>query len=1150
MLDLRKIWAIAQVERRNTRRLVRYWVFLSIAYLFGLGAYFYYSALHALFSSMSASAGMIGPRYLMGAIGLYYLTGFVLGIVFLGFDVRARDVRDGIVEVLDARPVTNLELIGGRFIALFLSAWIPIVVLVLMIQGLGWLLPLLGSPVGRTVQPLSLFNFVFYMAVPAITFAIGLVFLVTLLVRHRLIAALVTVAAVVGLYWALFTVAGPNLNFFDYLGSAQQEFPSDIVPSVSLPGGFLHRFGFLVLGLGLVGFAAVIHPRLDGRDRVRPALGSAGLVAVGLAAILVVVMQKSSRVATLEQWQSAHAARADEPVADILSIDGSIKIDPGRQLNVELQIDLAAPPDESLRSVLMTLNPGLEIEQVTSSDGRMLAFDFTDGLLDLELDRPLNPGERLSLNLAYRGYPDTEFGYLDSVIAPETMNLNEAQVVLLGYQRGLFDRRYVALTPGLRWLPASGVDVGRDDPRNRRVDYFSIQLEVEVPPTWLAAAAGKREDLGAGADSARFRFAPKIQVPEFALMASEFESFATEIRGIRFEVLVDPKHDDNFEVLADARGEVEDWVAERLEAAANAGLDYPFDAFSVVEVPNTLRSFEGGWRLDSALAPPGMMLLRETSFPTARFDFDLITRDYDQDGGKPRIDRNRLVSFFSNDFSGGNIFAGAARSFFAHRTSAFGPDAIALDFVLEELSTLLVSGRRSYFSAHLFTNINQAVNSIVSSLQGQAVGTISDAVLTARTAQTDVWNTVLEVPLAGIDPWDDPQRTIDMLALKGGDMAEAMRDTLGSDGAAELLALLLERYAGNTFSLADLIASADVVSEDLRPLLTDWISETGLPGFVVRGVEQYRLPDDESGNARYQLLVRLSNDESVVGFTRLNWIVAGAADRGGVNVSLGSGGLNAQVYSSEAMTSDPIRIAGRSAIELGAVLSEPVVRVRVQPYLSLNREGFLAGELDPGAIPDRTMEAFEGVREIPFNFAAPERIVADDLDEDFSIITEEGEDTLRLSSRSSVALDLDQGLPNATGIAPGQWSRGTRPTAWGRYRHTYAYIGAGDGRSRAVLPVEIPSAGLWELEIHDAAVFTNFRGTLQLAIVSANGREAVSFDSTLASSGWNLVGEFRLPAGEVSVEISDQTDGRMVIADAIAWSPVGTQLQAQESASQ
>jgi ABC-type transport system involved in multi-copper enzyme maturation permease subunit len=153
------------MERRHTRRLARYWVFLSIAYLFGVGGYVYYSVLHALFSSLSASVGMIGPRYLISAIALYYLTGFVLGIVFLGFDVRARDIREGIVEVLDARPLTNLELVTGRFVALFLSAWIPIVVLVLLIETLGVLLPLLGSPIGATVEPLSLVTFAIFMAV-------------------------------------------------------------------------------------------------------------------------------------------------------------------------------------------------------------------------------------------------------------------------------------------------------------------------------------------------------------------------------------------------------------------------------------------------------------------------------------------------------------------------------------------------------------------------------------------------------------------------------------------------------------------------------------------------------------------------------------------------------------------------------------------------------------------------------------------------------------------------------------------------------------------------------------------------------------------------------------------------------------------------
>src|SRR5690606_8717722 len=132
--------------------------------------------LHALFSSVSATVGMIGPRYLMGAIALYYLTGFVLGFVFLGFAVRARDIREGIVEVLDSRPLTNLELILGRFVALFLAGWVPIVVMAILIQGLGWLLPLLGSPIGRTVEPLSLVNFVGPMAVPAIAFAIASVF--------------------------------------------------------------------------------------------------------------------------------------------------------------------------------------------------------------------------------------------------------------------------------------------------------------------------------------------------------------------------------------------------------------------------------------------------------------------------------------------------------------------------------------------------------------------------------------------------------------------------------------------------------------------------------------------------------------------------------------------------------------------------------------------------------------------------------------------------------------------------------------------------------------------------------------------------------------------------------------------------------------
>lgn len=1149
MVNFNNIWAVARMERRQTRRLARYWVFLAIAYFFGIAGYVYYSVLHALFSSLSASVGMIGPRYLMGAIALYYLVGFVLGIVFLGFDVRARDIREGIVEVLDARPLTNFELVTGRAVALFLSGWIPIVVLVVLIQSLGFLLPLLGSPIGSTVEPLSLVNFAVFMAVPGLVFAIGLVFVITLLVRHRLIAALLAIAGIVSLVWFMFNVPGPVAGALDFLGVAQVTLPSDFVSGLLVPGGWWHRVGFLAIGLGLVGIAAAIHPRLDARKSWTPVASSVALVVVGAASIAFVVQTRLSDAANIERWRAVHEARISEPVADIVAIEGTVSIDPGRNLTADLVVELQAPAEQSLRSVLLTLNPGLRVDEVTTADGSALATEHADGLLEIALARALAPGERTSLRLRYGGRPNTDFGYLDSTLKVEALTANEQQIGLLGYQRGLFDRRYVALVPGIRWLPAAGVDVGRDDARTRRTDYFRIALDVELPSTWLAAGPGKRQTVGSAGDRTTFRFAPQPAVPEVALMAAEFKSFATEIDGITFEVLVHPDHDRNFEVLADARAEVEQWVAERLELARDAGLTYPFDGFTAVEVPITLRSYKGGWRLDTALAPPAMMLLRETGFPTSRFDFDVIgvfvagSRNYDQEGGKPRIDRDRLVNFFANDLSGGNILAGAARSFFTHRTSAAGPEGIALDFVLEDLATLLISGRRSYFSAHMFTNLNQAVTAVMNNLQGATA--ISDAVIRSQTLRNDVWDAALETPLSAIDPRDDPQRALDTLALKGGKLAEVIRDRLGPDAIGRLLARLVDDHAGGSFSLADFVAASNSVSPDLGPLVEEWIGTTALPGFVVRSMEQYRLPDDDNGATRYQLLVRLANEEPVVGFARVSWAVPGRAGGGGGGPVLVESGQPAGPVNANPVInrSDAIRFEGRSAGEFGVVLSVPAINVRILPYLSLNRDDFVAGVLPTGEPPLRDVEPFEGSRVIDFELGRDARIVADDLDEGFAIVADAGADDFRLGQENGADEDLDQGLPIATAPLPSRWSRRNGPAAWGRYRHTFVSVRAGVGTARAVLPATLPTAGTWELEIHLPPFLLNFanaNSTWSFEIVSADGRETVEYDASAATQGWNLVGEYRLPAGEVRVEISDRADGGLIIADAVAWTPVRT----------
>ena len=96
------------------------------------------------------------------------------------------------------------------------------------------------------------------------------------------------------------------------------------------------------------------------------------------------------------------------------------------------------------------------------------------------------------------------------------------------------------------------------------------------------------------------------------------------------------------------------------------------------------------------------------------------------------------------------------------------------------------------------------------------------------------------------------------------------------------------------------------------------------------------------------------------------------------------------------------------------------------------------------------------------------------------------------------------------------------------------------GNRKAVFTAPIPSAGQWDLEIHMTNKDRFGRGgwgNWEMNVMAGSDPMPVSFDSGAGTQGWNLVGTFDLPEGEVAVELSDKTDGRVVVADAIRWLP-------------
>lgn len=1142
-ISIKNILTVAQAEKRLTRRLKRYWLFVILAFAAGTFIFGYYNILHAFFSSFSATLGTINPRYLLSVPSIAFQFIFTIGIVFIAFDVRARDVRERIVEVLDCRPVSNLELIIGRFFALFQLAWFPVLFLCIWLQFLGWVLPAIGAPIGMMIQPLSVLNFITLVSIPSFAFSIALVFLITLLVRNRVLSVVLSLAAIGGLIYGLVSLPIWAYPLVDNFGlTIASPFPSDLISRVGTPSGWLQRSGMLIISAALLGFAAVIHPRLDDSNRKRIALFSAALFAAGFA-LMAASITRVTDVSANSEWIAAHEAVNDSAIPDVVRMDAALNVVPGSNLQAEVQLEIQAPATTALESALFSLNPGFSVESITGSKGQALDFSFENGLLDIRLPQPLAAGQRTTLTLDYGGVPNNQFAYLDSRLKYETFSDFQARG-LSGTEPGMFYGRFVALMPGTYWLPLAGNDIGRDDTRTRAKDFFTAAVEVEVPQGWLVAGPGRREEVAAQDGGARFRFAPQPQVPEVALVAAEYQSFATDIDDIHFEFLMYPGHTNNFTVLAPMRAEIEKWVKNRIELAAAAGLTYPFDAFTIAEVPNGLRIYEGSWRMDTALAPPAMMLMAESGFPTSRFDFSVntvanntVTGTTDQRGlginqeSFKVVPFERVLNFFTSDLSGGNLFNAISRSYFNHQTAAVGDEALALDFIMDMLATLVVSDERYYFS--MYNDINSTVTNLINTVL--AGGTAGDS-FTKRTIDSfstsvEVWNSALGQSLAAIDTSRDPEQTINMMTLKGGALAQAIYDVLGAQRSGEFLAALVNQHRGGTYTIESVVSTLALYDEALSTLVAETLHSTDLPGFVVDNADMYRIADGPNGEQRYQMLVALRNDEPVAGFTRFTWSVVQDATPG--------------FFSSE-----PVRIDARSTVEFGIVLTTPPAAALITPYLSLNRTQFLAKafELDNiRQLPDA--QPFEGVRPLRWSDAS-ERIIADDLDLSFFVEDEFGKSTPERTATAADPWPLDQGIRANQGNTPDSWNRISSPGAYGKYRHTYVTVMAGDGTKKATLTSTIPRAGLWDLEVYIPTTTSlrqdDMRGTWNMTLTSAAGVEKIAFDNRAAIGGWNLIGSYDLPRGDVLIEINNQTDAIVVRVDAFAWTPVNTNNEAAQ----
>lgn len=1106
-------FAVFISQYRTTVRSFQTPLFLAIGVVASVVPWFYFGFAHASVSDSLLSGGYTGTRYLSSYLFAHLLWFCLLALVFVCADVCSNDDRSRITESLHAKPLTNFALLGGRVAAIATTGWVTVLVSSGTLQAIGVVARAASWPLDVTVEPVAWASFLLVDAIPVMFCWCAVIVLVTVIVRSRSVAVLVALLILGAQAWAFGSVPQYLLPSVSIVSG--DLWNSDIVPQFADVNRLMQRGGIVAIGLGALFFGAACLRRKDGLRRRN--LGCAFVFgSIGIAGLLVLVLNLRQDVQLREMWQlAAEVPETGLSVADVEVVSGEVNIRPGEMMELDLAITLRMLESDEWGDLLFRLNPGLRVTGLRILD-LPAAFQQENGLLQVKRPDADWPDGSVVLHLHAVGVPDARFAYLDESVDWQ-LKSRRNRIGMLGTAASMFEDRFVALLPGSSWLPTTA------NPHHPS-DFFLVDIAIEVPSAWWVAGPGRRraEDAVGPPPRRRFRFRTGAPVPEVGIVAAPFERHASDLGGVEVEVLMHAGHTENFDRLAEVAGSaILRRVSEILEYSNKLGIPYPYTALSLVEVPSRLRGYKGGWRMDTALAMPGVILFKEHTFPSAR----LVPTLASWRGQEPSRVASLVESYFNHDYTDGRLLPAFTRNLFAFQVGPTGDGAEAVELLCDELIALAHqqrrTGRVNAFSAHAFDYEVPFGAGISDTFLALFAGSIYRVITTVypNLDATSVWERMLTNSLVGLGVTEKSNRdTAYALMRRSALTAQAIMDSMGPERSIGALAALRRRHEGSHFDLERFATALREHGGD-PTLLHTWFNTAGAPGYSVSAATVSHVPN----SAKYQTSVHIHNGETAPGIVRL-----------GTSMFSLEGG-------------SPVLVPGQTSVEIGFLTSQRPTSLYLLPYFSYNRHAVrveLPTNVAPLVVPGEMLEGSRASDWIP---AKTEGIVIDDLDPGFSSYPNEA--GWRIKGAWAF---MDPPKESSVGAIPdqprwiGEWGRLGFPSAWGRYYRSVGWAMPGDGRERVAFTTTLLTGTEWRLEYYlpdrfvpnAVGAFFGDLGTIDIELRWNGFVKSVPFEGGNAEPGWNSLGRYEIGPGRVTVVISNRTDGDIVLADAVRWIPV------------
>ena len=1059
-------------------------------------------------------------------------------VVFMATEFFKRDRRTDSTQVIFSRSFSNTSYILGKFLGVT-GLFVLMNILVGVITALIHLF-LSGTPLN--IQAYLLYFLT--LTLPTLVFLIGMSFVLAVVVRSQ--AAVILLGLAIS---SLSLVVLGNKAYFlpDIFGFHTPLMYSDFIGLGNSTQLFQLRFPFLLLGLGLVFGTVLLAKRLrqslwatalSGALSALLILSAVGLIFSHIQSHRDIDSLRRNLLAESQKYTGVPALSMESCSLDV-EFSGSI-------MSVSSEILLTNSQDKPVESILLTLNPGLQISRVTAGDST-LDFVRKGHLLLIQPSDPLAPGIGITIQIDYAGTPQEAYCYpdIDGKILRKPSKLGLYSVPK---QYVFISEKFVHLTPESGWYPRAGIPLSHRFPGAVAHDFSQYTLSVRLPEGRTAVSQGLPE-IKEESGGKIYTFRPKTPLPQISLTVGPFEERALKVKDVEYKLFTLPGHDYYVQYFDAITADLPKTITQmKDEFEVTLGLDYPYEQLALVEVPIHFFSHKRLWSAADETVQPQMVFLPEMGTLCQGADFASMARMLQRRGrfmnrGGAEITPAQIQTSFFTRFVRGNLL-GSQPTMGGFRDTSLSASFVTESDVDAEYNLIpnyftfistLGSDRWPILHSALESWLQDRISA--ASFRFNRSGGLTDQERTNRLLD----GRSISDLLADKNLTDD--ELYDIILAKGKYLMTVIESRIQEGNFDESLLSFIKEKKFSTITEEDFLQFLFAYQEfDLEPVMAAWYAETQVPAFTIGSIGMFTVRDGEKQRTHIRLPVtNISETEGIVKIS----MMAGRGRGGGFG-----GGAPSE-------TENTILVPPKTTKEVGVLLDSRPMMVTVDTTISRNIPATMSLFMMRQE-PEEAETFFEGERSVPYEkgqSASPGEYIVDNEDQGFAVVGGGEDNRLRsairkLFDRSGTETEYLDYNPNNP---PGRWTPVILQNFYGKILRTGHMIKVGEGSNAVSWTVNLPENGSYDIYFYNE-IMSRGRGMgrgqrggnregrqrptqeeKHFIVHHEDGTEEIAFDILESSQGWVLLGTFRLAAGTNTIEQTDKGKGAFLTADAVKW---------------